>query len=83
MGEKVNGAPAIDQAIASANKQSVEMEQITVTIASTGRPVMIAFPRDATDSELLEVIGWMATTLRSHVATNKRPGAGRLVLPSH
>ena len=38
----------------------VVMDQVQVNIGSTGRPVMLAVPRDLTDAELFELVAWMA-----------------------
>ena len=72
----------IDAAIAAADKPTVQMEQLNVTIGSTGRPLVIAFPTDMTEPELLEVVGWMATALRGHVNTNRaKTAGGRIIVP--
>jgi hypothetical protein len=89
-GVKHNGVPKtpadakIDQAIAVAEKTQVPMEQVNVTIATTGRPVQITFPVDMTDSELLEFVGWCGQNLRVHLFQRRQsPAVGRLVLPGH
>lgn len=62
--------------------QAVAMEQLTVTISSTGRPFAVAIPADMTDGELLEVVGWMGTALRQHIAARRMQTAGgRIILP--
>jgi hypothetical protein len=63
-------------AAVAATEQQVQMEQMQVTISSTGRPFIVAFPTDMTDAELLEVIGWAGTTLRGHLAANRAKTAG-------
>jgi len=74
---------ALDEAIEGAAKRPVEMEQVTVTIATTGRPVVIAFPSDMTDQELLEFMGWMGQGLRLKLLANRqRTAGGRIVLPT-
>lgn len=71
-----------DEAIASSAQPTEQLTQLTVTIASTGRHVVIAFPLDMTDGELLEVIGWAATNLRAALAQERAKGAGgRIILP--
>ena len=45
-------------------------EVVTVAI-STGRHMVLSFPVDMTDGELLEMAGWIAVALRAHV-TPKR-----------
>jgi hypothetical protein len=80
---KPNG-DAIDAAIAGATQPQVLLRQIKVTIASTGRPALIAIPVDATDSELAELCGWVLTNvmgvMRSERAKRESP-ASSLVLP--
>lgn len=39
----------------------IEMQQIQVTIGSTGRPAILVLPSDVTDGELAEVCGYMLT----------------------
>ena len=73
----MNGKPdAIDAAIAEADKPTVQMEQLQVTISSTGRPFIVMFPSDMTDAELLEVIGWQGTALRGHLVEKRAKTAG-------
>jgi hypothetical protein len=82
---KPNGSDQLDAAIAATEGQKavVQMEQINVTIASTGRPFAIGIPMDMTEPELLEVIGWMSTNLRIHLGQRRAKGpASRIVLPS-
>lgn len=59
----------------------VKMEQTTVTIASTGRPMIIAYPQDMSDEELLEVLAWMAGPLRGHLQQLKKGPASRIIVP--
>lgn len=69
-----NGPPdPIAKAIDASEKPAVVMAQVNVTIASTGRPVVLGVPQDMTESELFELVGWMATSLRTAV----REQAGR------
>lgn len=70
----------IDAAINAAAAPTVQMEQLQVTIASTGRPFVVAFPSDLTDAELLEIIGWQGTALRTHLAENRAKTAGGRIL---
>lgn len=63
---------------------AVPIEQITITIASTGRPLLLGIPVGMTESELLEVIGWMGTALRQHlIAQRARTAGGRIIVPGH
>ena len=67
----------IDQAIAAAEAPAPEpLQQVTVTIASTGRHVVIAFPPDMTDAEALEFVGWVGTQLRIALAQQRASAAG-------
>lgn len=74
----------VDQAIAAAAEmQPITLEQRELTIASTGRPFVLAFPPDMTEAELFEVVGWMANNLRIHLAQRRQSApAARLVLPT-
>jgi len=56
------------------------MEQVTVTIATTGRPVVIGFPQDMTDSELLEFVGWCGQNLRVHLFQRRNAVAGGRIM---
>jgi hypothetical protein len=64
------------------------MVQRQLTIHATGRPVVLAYPVDITDEELLSVIAWLSQTaaaLREQDALEARAGIvmpGGLVLPS-
>lgn len=70
---KPNGADPIDRAVAAAEAGEAQqpMEQINVKISSTGRPFVVAFPPDMTESELLEVVSWMSNNLRLHLAARR------------
>lgn len=88
MPSRGNGAPKsptdakLDSAIAAAEAAPIAMEQVTVTISTTKRPFVVAFPPDLTDQELLEVIGWMGQGLRLKLLANRQTAAGgRIVLP--
>jgi hypothetical protein len=62
--------------------EAVVLEQINVTIASTGRPFLLGIPQGMTDSELLEVMGWMGTALRNHLVQQRAQTAGgRIIVP--
>ena len=67
----------LDAAIAAAESQ-VEMIQVQVTLA-TGRPAIIAMPKDATDLEILSLVG-QALMLGDKLRA-MRPSS-RLVLPN-
>jgi len=72
----------IDAAIAATEQPVAEqLEQVTVTISSTGRHFVIAFPTDATDSELLEFSGWIGNQLRLVLAQRRAAApASRIVV---
>lgn len=74
-----NALPAHDS---TAKPPAVAIEQINLTIASTGRPFMLGIPTGMTESELLEVIGWLGTDLRRHlIAQRAQTAGGRILLP--
>jgi hypothetical protein len=78
------GQTALDDTVAAVTgTPTVQMEQVTVTIATTNRPVQIAYPLDMSDAELLEFVGWLSVQLRIHLAQRRaaRPES-RIVLPS-
>jgi hypothetical protein len=77
-----NGDP-IDAAVEAVERPAQAMEQTTVTISSTGRPVVIAWPPDMTDGELLEFVGWLSTNLRLELAKRRAKGSSRLIVPAH
>lgn len=55
----------IDEAIAAAAAAPADDRvNVAVTIASSGRQVDIRLPMDLSHTEMLEVLGWMATSLR-------------------
>lgn len=72
---KVAAPDPVDAAIAAAEAKpaTIQMAQEQVTISSTGRPVILVFPPDLTDSELAELTGWMLTGLRAKIAANRTP----------
>lgn len=62
---------------------SVSMQQFNVTIASSGRPALLALPVDVTDSELAELCGWMLVDLmRSKRAEREKGAASRILVPA-
>lgn len=71
----------VDAAIAATTQpEPVQLQQVgPITIASTGRPAVIAVPTDLTDAELLELTSWLLnpTGLRAQL---RRP-LTRIVLP--
>lgn len=74
----------VDEAIAAveAAPPTVEMIQIPVTIASTGRPANVALPVDCTDAELLEFAGWLLTGVAGHFRTQRaKTAGGRIIVP--
>lgn len=72
----------IDGAIAATETRTVEMIEIPVTIASTGRPFKVAVPVDMTDAELVEATGWILTQLAAHLRTTRaKSPIGRILIP--
>lgn len=77
--------PAVDavaQAI-EATEQSVAMAQRQLTISSTGRPFVFLHPVDMSESEVFEVVGWLATAFRAEQEQRRkqRDPAARLWVP--
>jgi hypothetical protein len=54
-----------------------------VQINSTGRMIAISLPRDTTDAELLEFVGWSGSQLAPKLRELAKPGAGRIIIPGH
>lgn len=80
-----NGKP--DDPIAAAieateQPPAVQMTQLQVTISSTGRPFIVAFPVDMTDGELAEAAGWMlSSVLQGLRAERAKTPIGRILVP--
>jgi hypothetical protein len=71
----------IDKAIgAIAAEQEIVMQQIPVTIASTGRPAIINIPADCTDAEPAELCGWLLTSVLAHIRQRRETPASRIVI---
>jgi hypothetical protein len=73
----------IDAAVKATEPPTVNMEQLTITISSTGRPFIVGWPTDLTESELFEVIGFLTTGLRGEVlkrAAKRADPASRLTI---
>lgn len=73
----------IDEAIKAAAEQPQQHTLVQIgpiTIASTGRPVVISIPEHMTEAELFELIGWMATGLRAAVLKDQEQRHPSLVL---
>ncbi|HEV8282337.1 MAG TPA: hypothetical protein VGQ02_10780 [Candidatus Limnocylindrales bacterium] len=68
----------IGKAIASSDE--IVMQEIPVTIASTGRPAIINIPADCTDAELAELCGWMLTQVLAHVRQGHATPASKIVI---
>lgn len=70
-------------AAVESNDQAVTLQQIPITISSTGRPCIIAVPPDVTDSELAELCGWMLTGLMNAKRNERAQSpASRILVPS-
>lgn len=74
----------VDEAIAAAAAQprTFQMQQHSVTIASTGRPFVMAVPVDVTEAELLEIVGWVGRDLRLALQQRQRTTRPRIVIPA-
>ena len=73
----------VDEAIAAAAAQPQQHTLVQlgpITIASTNRPFVISLPEHLTEAELFEIIGWMATSLRSAVVKEQEQRQPSLVL---
>lgn len=70
----------VDAAIEAAQPQPVRLRQLQVTIASTGRPFVLAIPEDISEAELFEIVGWLAHDLRIALGQQRTP-ASRIVVP--
>lgn len=67
----------IDTAIAAADAEPEEWTQVSLTIGSTGRVIPVGLPDNLTESELLELVGWLTTVrrdaARQYAAAHARP----------
>ena len=60
----------------------VTLREFNVTIASTGRGLVLATPLEVTEAELVEFAGWILTALIPGLrADRERGAAARIVLP--
>ncbi len=73
---------AIDAAVNAASQPKAEPRaQVPVTIASTGRTVLINVPADLSDAEFIELTGWWTTAFyRGLVEARQRIEAGTKIL---
>lgn len=69
---------SVDAAIAAAAQPPppADMMTVNVTIQSTGRVIGIAFPKDASDGEVLEFVGWTGTVLLQSLRAWRAANAG-------
>lgn len=75
---------AVDQAIAAAEQpKPIDMAQRQVTISTTGRPFVFLHPVDMSESEVFEVVGWLATAFRAEQEQRRKQHdpASRLWVP--
>lgn len=72
-------ADPVEAAIAAADAPTVQLRQVQVTITCSGRPAVVAVPADASDSELLELAGWMLTQLRGALRADE--AKTRIIMP--
>jgi hypothetical protein len=74
-------ADKIDAAIAAqpGHRTPPPMLQFNAVISSTGRPAALVLPEDATDAEILEVMGWIAVVVTGmYRQARAKSGAGRI-----
>lgn len=66
-------ADQVDQAIAAAAIAEAEQPviEIPVQMASSRRMAAVLIPPDATDAELVDLAGWLLTTVRAHVRASR------------
>lgn len=75
MSDKVDAAIAAD----AAKPKPVDMLQFNAIISSTHRPATIILPEDATDGEILEVVGWVGSVvLGMYRQARQKSAAGRI-----
>lgn len=78
---------AMEQAIAKTERtdRTVTMCEVPVSIASTGRPVVLHVPVDLTDSEIIELTAFVLLHMRPWINSQIDPAtaaaAGRLWTP--
>ncbi|MHB8398592.1 MAG: hypothetical protein ACYDCI_06615 [Candidatus Limnocylindrales bacterium] len=71
----------VDAAIAAAEQPvQVTMGQHRVTLSS-GRPAFVVLPTDATDTEVFDLVGVLATQIRAALAEARNGPASRLLVP--
>lgn len=68
----------IDDAIAATSATTVEMAQVPVQIASTGRPAMMVVPTDLSDAEIIELAAFVLLGLRPFIQANAGRSTGIL-----
>jgi hypothetical protein len=74
----------IDDAIAATvdDGPTIEMMGIPVQLSSSGRPARVDLPADVTDAELIDLIGWLGTTVRAAARERAAGAASRLFVPA-
>lgn len=75
---------AVAQAIEATEQATpVAMAQRQLTISSTGRPFVFLHPVDMSESEVFEVVGWLATAFRAEQEQRRkqRDPVARLWVP--
>ncbi len=70
----------VDGAIAAVEQRPVEMGQHQITLSS-GRPAFVVLPTDATDAEVFDLVGVLATQIRGALAQTRKGPASRLLVP--
>lgn len=74
----------LDKAIAAAGEEPPVRLQMLGTrgLLSPGRPVVVEYPADMTDAELVQFGSWMLGAVQRALAERRSP-VSRLVLPGH
>lgn len=73
----------VDDAVAAAQAQpaQVQMVQRQITIHATGRPIIVAYPIDITDIEMLALVGWVGQEMPALRDQDAQQARSRIVVP--
>lgn len=83
MAQRNGSGDPIDQAIEAveAEPPMVTMVEVPIVMRPAGRPAILHCPVDMTETEVIELAGFILGGLRPHIAKYATPGAGRLWTP--
>ena len=70
----------IDQAIAAAERPVLQLVEVRVQIASSGRPVILQVPADLHDMEVIELAAFVLLHMRGSIDDMRR-SSSRLIVP--